>query len=87
MSVHLRTLIAAAKQDNEGLPVASEVDAVSRSCVDAKLDHTVPDRFAVTKISGLNPPQANADTGLGSLVPQGVEPFGERLDAVLALIP
>ena len=52
----------------------------------SQLDYTFTYRFAVTEISCLYLSQANPDTRLCHLVAHTVQPFGERLTAVLALV-
>jgi len=52
--------------------------------VNAQLDDTFSDRFAVTKISCLKMTQTNADARLGEFVAYCVEPDGKRLPAILS---
>jgi len=54
--------------------------------VDAQFDHAFADRLAIAEIAGLNGAQAFANPCLDDLVADGVQPFGERLPTVVALI-
>lgn len=54
--------------------------------MDAQFGHAFADRLAVAEIAGLHAAQAHADACLRELVTHGVQPFGERLATVVALI-
>lgn len=54
--------------------------------MDAQFDHAFADSVAIAEISGFHAAQAFADPRLRECVAYGVQPFGERLATVVALI-
>ena len=66
--------------------MAATVEAISGPDMHAQFDHAFSDRLAVAKVARLHLAQANADARLSQLVAHGIEPFCERLAAVVALV-
>ena len=83
----MRSLVSAAEQNDRDLTVSSKIDAISRADVNPQLGHSIANRLGIPEIAGLQPQQANTDTGLGGLVAQSLEPFSKRLAAILSLVP
>lgn len=73
----LRTLVAAAQQDDEDEAPPGEVHAISRAMVDAKLRDAFADGLHVAQQTGLNPDDALGNLRGGPLVPERLEPPGE----------
>jgi hypothetical protein len=51
----LRSLVAAAEQNNDGLAAPGVIKSVSGTVVDAKFADRTPHRFGVAKVSSGNP--------------------------------
>jgi len=66
--------------------MATEVDSGPGALALAKLEHAFSDRLAVAEKPRFEPTQPDAQPGLRRLVLNGLQPFGERLCAVLRLI-
>jgi hypothetical protein len=56
-----------------------QIDPISGAEVLPQFQDTVTHRFAITKISRLNPLQTNPDLGLRSLVTERLKPLGDWL--------
>ncbi|CAG9247840.1 conserved hypothetical protein [Burkholderia cepacia] len=54
--------------------------------MDAQFDHAFADRLAIAEVARLHAAQAFANPGLSKLVAHGVQPFGEGLATVVALV-
>ena len=62
------------------------VDAVPRTPVNAQLRYSGPARFAIAKITSLEPFNPGQNARFGLAVAQGSELFGEWLAAILRLV-
>jgi hypothetical protein len=59
----LTALVAAAQQDDHGLAVSREVQAIAWAMVDAQLRHTAADRLDVAKIAEREAADTGGDPG------------------------
>ncbi|KWA03593.1 hypothetical protein WT36_21080 [Burkholderia territorii] len=82
----MAVLVATGQQQHERVTVPAEVHAIAGTDMDAQFHHTFADGLAIAEISGLYATQALASPRLDDLVAHGVQPFGERLATVVALI-
>jgi hypothetical protein len=77
----LPLLRAARQQDQQCLPVAREIDPISRPEIDLVFQHALADGFYVGDIALLHPGDAAGNLGARYRV-QIREPFSERLVAI-----
>jgi hypothetical protein len=80
----LCALVAAAQQDHDGIPLATEVHSVARPERDAKLLHALAHGAGVTKITQAHPRNALTDAVSSWSIPKLSKPLGERFTAVRA---
>jgi len=73
----LRSLVAAADQDDDGLAAPGEINPVSGAMIDAERANRSSDRLRVTEVSSGNRADPANDLQAGALIVQGGEPFCE----------
>ena len=73
----LGTLVAAAQQDINRSTLAHEIDALSRSTMDAHFQNTVAHGRTITKIAQRGFRQPVKDKGLALMVRQRLQPSGK----------
>jgi hypothetical protein len=78
----LRTLVATAEEDHDGVSFSSEVDAIARSSVDAKLVNAFAHGAGITEVAQANPSDASPNLVAGCSIPKSSKPPRERLSAV-----
>ncbi len=66
--------------------MTSQINAIPGTHMLTRLKYTLAHRVAVAKIPCFKPPQADSQSGLGLLIAQTVEPFGNRFGFVLYLV-
>ena len=84
--VGLTALVATGQQQYQCAAVPAELHAIAGADRDAQFDHAFADRLAIVEVARLHAAQAFANPRLGELVAHGVQPFGERLATVVAVI-
>lgn len=75
-----------AQQQDDRFPVPAKIHPITGADVYPKLAHPLSDRLAIPKVSRLNLAQTNPDARLRHLVAQAIQPLGERLPSVIALV-
>ncbi len=66
--------------------MSPQIDPIPSAEVLPQFQDAVTYRFAITKISRLNPLQTNPDLGLSSLVTERLKPLSDRLMAIGHLV-
>jgi len=74
----LRGFVPAAQENDDRVANTREIDAVSRSVVDAYLADATADRFDITGIAEFQATDACDDADAGMRVPKLAEPFPEQ---------
>jgi hypothetical protein len=80
----LGALVAAAQQDHDGIPLATEVQPVARPERDAKLLHALAHGAGVAKVAQAHPRNALTDAVSSGSIPKPSDPLGKRFTAVRA---
>jgi hypothetical protein len=75
----LRTLVAAAQQDDDRTAPLLKLDAVAGTVMDAQFTDAVADKQNIASVSICQPVKPTEDRTSGPLVLQPAPPFAERL--------
>ncbi len=78
----LRTLVAAAKKENDGGPVLSVIGAVSWTKMDAKLPNAAADITTISEIAVINAIQPFQNLSPARDIPKPVDPFLKRIGSI-----
>jgi hypothetical protein len=73
----LSGLITTTKQDDECRSVPPAIDPVSGALIDAKLDHSLADRFAIAECPSLDLANPSRNSGLCAFIAEALEPLIE----------
>jgi len=74
----LSLLAAAAKQDNDLVSAASEIDPISGTQGDSELMHAITDRLAVAKVPKPDTNETCTNGGSGSDILDRIDPLRKR---------
>jgi hypothetical protein len=75
-------LVAAAKQDDHGQPIASKIHPVSWTPIDPQCADTATDALTVAEVTALDSLKPSQDARLGLPVPQPGESLGKGRTAL-----